>query len=149
MSRQNAQEIAERSAAAMWKGDEAARLVGASLESVGPGTAVTSLIIGAQHLNGHNICHGGVIFTLADVAFACACNSYNQIAVAQQNSISYLTPGKLGERLIATAKETQKVGRTGVYDVTVTGDEGKIVAEFRGCSRIIRGQHYYEDEGKS
>jgi len=100
-----------------------------------------------HHLNGHDICHGGFIFTLADSAFAFACNSYNASTVAQQNSVSYLTPGLPDETLLARATETSKSGRNGIYDVTVTGQDGRVVAEFRGCSRTIRGQHFDEDKG--
>jgi len=95
-----------------------------------------------HHLNGHKICHGGVIFTLADSAFAYACNSHNEKVVAQHNSISYIAPGHAGERLIATACETSKTGRNGIYDVTVTGDRGRKIAEFRGCCRVISGSHF-------
>lgn len=147
MTRLTPQQIAERSAEAMWLGDEAARLVGVSLDAIGPGTATTSMQVTDKHLNGHNICHGGFIFTLADIAFAFACNSYNQVAVAQHNTISYLTPGKLGERLVATAREVSRVGRNGVYDISVSGEGGHVVAEFRGASRVIQGQHFDESEG--
>lgn len=96
-------------------------------------------------MNGHGICHGGYIFTLADSAFAFACNSYNQLVVAQQNQITYLAPGKADERLTATALEKSKTGRSGVYDVTVTGEDGRVIALFRGLSRTIKGQHFEEE----
>jgi len=147
MTRLTAQEIAERCSEKMWAGDAAVKSIGISLDAIGPGTATASMTVTEQHVNSHNICHGGFIFTLADCAFAFACNSYNQIAVAQHNTISYLTPGKPGERLTATACETSKVGRNGVYDITVTGDGGHVVAEFRGVSRVIQGQHFDENEG--
>ena len=91
------------------------------------------------------MCHGGYIFTLADSAFAFACNSYNQITVAQENQITYLSPGKAGERLTATANETAKTGRSGVYDVTVIGGDGRQVAVFRGLSRTLPGHHFKEE----
>lgn len=97
-------------------------------------------------LNGHGICHGGFIFTLADSAFAFACNSYNQLAVAQQNQITYLAPGREGERLQATALEVSRSGRSGVYDVFVTGGDGRSVAVFRGLSRTVKGRHFPEEE---
>jgi acyl-CoA thioesterase len=103
------------------------------------------LIVAPHHLNGHGICHGGFIFTLADSAFAFACNSHNRIAVAQHNSISYLSPGKGGETLTAEAREVSLTGRSGLTDVTVTGGDGRIVALFRGASRQIAGTHFPED----
>ena len=97
-----------------------------------------------HHLNGHRICHGGYIFTLADSAFAFACNSYNQVTVAQQNSITYVNSGQPGERLTARAVESARNGRSGVYDVVVTGGDGRNVALFRGLSRTIKGQIFEE-----
>ncbi|WP_201744743.1 hydroxyphenylacetyl-CoA thioesterase PaaI [Neoaquamicrobium microcysteis] len=140
-----AEEIARRSADAMWARDDASKWLGMSLDAVGPGTATTSFTVEKHHTNGHDICHGGYIFTLADSAFAFACNSYNQLAVAQHNTISFLRPGKLGERLTAEAKELTRAGRSGVYDVTVTNGEGKVVATFRGASRVIDGKHFEEE----
>jgi acyl-CoA thioesterase len=90
------QERAARAAEAMWASDAASAWVGLSLDAIGPGTARMSMTVAPHHLNGHGICHGGVIFTLADSAFAFACNSHNRIAVAQHNSISYLSPGRGG-----------------------------------------------------
>ena len=98
----------------------------------------------ADMVNGHAICHGGYIFTLADSTFAFACNSYNQVTVAQENSITYLSPGKPGERLTAVGVESAKNGRSGVYDITVTGEDGRKVALFRGLSRTIKGQNFEE-----
>ncbi len=135
---------AEKSAAAMWANDAASKWLGMSLDNVGPGSAVISFEVGPQHLNGHAICHGGYIFTLADSAFAFACNSYNRLVVAQQNTITYLSPAKQGERLTATAREVSLAGRSGLYDVSVTAPDGRVVAEFRGGSRQITGQHFEE-----
>lgn len=135
---------AEKSAAAMWANDAASKWLGMSLDTVGPGSAVISFEVGPQHLNGHAICHGGYIFTLADSAFAFACNSYNRLVVAQQNTITYLSPAKQGERLTATAREVSLAGRSGLYDVSVTAPDGRVVAEFRGGSRQITGQHFEE-----
>ena len=98
----------------------------------------------AEMLNGHGICHGGFIFTLADSAFAFACNSYNRVTVAQQNQITYLLPGQPGDLLTAEACETSLQGRSGIYDVTVSNAAGQTVALFRGLSRTIRGQHFEE-----
>lgn len=138
------QERAQRSAEVMWQQDAASKWLGMTLDAVGPGTATTSFEVQPHHLNGHGICHGGYIFTLADSAFAFACNSYNTLTVAQENSITYLTPGKPGERLTASARETARTGRSGVYDVTVTAADGRKVAVFRGLSRTIKGQHFQE-----
>lgn len=143
------QEIAERSAAAMWSADAASKWLGASLDGVTPGGARLSMIVEKHHCNGHGICHGGFIFTLADSAFAFACNSYNRNAVAQFNTISFLRPGPLGARLTAVAREVSRAGRSGVYDVAVTAavaDGEKILAEFRGVSRIIDGTHFPAEE---
>ena len=139
------QERAEKSAEAMWTRDRSSKWRGARLDSVGPGTAVMSFEVEDHHLNGHDICHGGFIFTLADSTFAFACNSYNQATLAQQNSITYVSPGRGGERLTATAVEVSRMGRSGIYDVTVTAPDGRTVALFRGLSRTIKGQNFEED----
>jgi len=141
------QERATRAADAMWAGDRASKWLGMNLDEIAPGIAVTSMVVQPHHLNGHNICHGGFIFTLADSAFAFACNSHNQLAVAQHNTVSFIAPGKLGEKLVARASETNKTGRNGIYDVTVTGENGRVIAEFRGCSRVIAGTHFDESKG--
>jgi len=139
------QQRAERAATVMWAEDAASQQLGMRIDRIAPGHAVLSMEVRAHHLNGHRICHGGFIFTLADSAFAFACNSYNQLAVAQENQIIFLAPGQLGERLTATAQEQARSGRTGVYDVTVTGADGRKVALMRGLSRTVKGQHFPED----
>ncbi|MBN7757466.1 hydroxyphenylacetyl-CoA thioesterase PaaI [Nitratireductor aquimarinus] len=139
------QEIAERSAAAMWARDDASQWLGCSLDAVAPGSATLSMTVETHHTNGHDICHGGYIFTLADSAFAFACNSYNQIVVAQHNSITFVAPGALGDRLTAVAREVARFGRSGIYDVRVENQNGKVIAEFRGNSRVIGGKHFEED----
>jgi acyl-CoA thioesterase len=136
------EEIARRSADAMWARDDASKWLGARLDAVGPGTASMSMIVEKHHTNGHDICHGGFIFTLADSAFAFACNSYNQIAVAQHNTISFIAPGFRGDRLTAQAREISRNGRSGLYDVRVTNQDGRLIAEFRGASRIVKGVHF-------
>ena len=138
----SAEEIATRSAQAMWSRDDASKWLGAALESVGPGTATLSMTVEKHHTNGHDICHGGFIFTLADSAFAFACNSYNQLVVAQHNVITFVAPGQLGDRLTATAREVTRFGRSGIYDVRVTNQAGRLIAEFRGASRAIEGRHF-------
>lgn len=139
------QEIAERSAAAMWARDDASQWLGCSLDAVAPGSATLSMTVETHHTNGHDICHGGYIFTLADSAFAFACNSYNQIVVAQHNSITFVAPGALGDRLTAVAREVARFGRSGIYDVRVENQNGKVIAEFHGNSRVIGGKHFEED----
>jgi len=136
------EEIARRSADAMWARDDASKWLGANLDSVGPGTASLSMTVEKHHTNGHDICHGGFIFTLADSAFAFACNSYNQIAVAQHNTISFIAPGARGDRLTADAREISRTGRSGLYDVRVTNQDGRLIAEFRGASRVVKGVHF-------
>lgn len=142
----DAMERARRSAEAMWASDHASKWVGLTLEEVGPGYARMTCKVRDEHLNGHGICHGGIIFTLADSAFAFACNSHNRVAVAQHNSISFLSPGKAGEVLVAEAQEMSLTGRSGLTDVTVTGGDGRQVALFRGASRQVQGTHFEEGE---
>ncbi len=141
----SAQERAERSAEAMWASDDASKWLGMSLEAVSPGAARMALTVEKHHTNGHDICHGGVIFSLADSAFAFACNSYNRLAVAQHNTISFVAPGHRGDQLTATAREVSLRGRSGIYDVRVTRGDGTVIAEMRGCSRVIEGVHFEEE----
>lgn len=141
------QQRAQRVAAEMLEHDRAAKALGLALDAIAPGSATMSMIVQDHHLNGHDICHGGVIFTLADTAFAFACNSYNQVVVAQHNTISFIAPARVGETLIAKAVETAKEGRNGIYDVTVSDKSGRVIAHFRGCSRVIRGTHFEENKG--
>ena len=139
------QERAERAAGAMLSQDHASAWFGMTLEAVGADFARMTLTVGRDHLNGHGSCHGGVIFALADSAFAVACNANNTRAVAQHNQISYLSPGALGEVLTAEARVISRAGRTGLTDVTVTAGDGRVIAQFRGASREIGGSHF--DEG--
>lgn len=132
-------EIASLSAEAMWSNDDASKSLGISLDKVVPGGALLSMVVADRHTNGHNICHGGFIFTLADSAFAFACNSYNKIAVAQHNSISFVLPGKLGDTLTAAASEVHRGKRSGIYDVVVTNQNQETIALFRGNSRTLEG----------
>lgn len=136
---------AEKSAAAMWSTDQASQGLDMRIEHIAPGQATLSMPVTPAMLNGHHICHGGFIFTLADSAFAFACNTYNQLTVAQQNQITYLAPGTAGEHLTATAVEQSRTGRSGIYDVSVTGEDGRIIALFRGLSRTIKGHHFEEE----
>ena len=138
-------ERARRSGDAMWAGDAASRAAGMRIEEIGPGCAVLSQVLRGDQLNGHGTAHGGVLFTLADSAFAFACNSRNRRAVAQHAAITFLSAGRGGERLLATAREAALMGRSGTYDVTVTGEDGRTVAIFQGLSRIIGGTHFDEE----
>ena len=133
-------DLARACAAAMWAEDLASQRLGMVLEDVGPGRAVLSMTITADMVNGHGSAHGGFIFTLADSAFAFACNTVDQRSVGQQASITYLAPARAGDRLTATAVERARPGRSGLYDVTVTGPDGGLIAEFRGHSRTVKGR---------
>ena len=128
----------------MWSEDRASQALGMVLEDVGPGTARMAMLVADHMTNGHGMCHGGFIFTLADSAFAFACNSHNERAVAAQGAISFLAPAQRGEKLLAVAEERQRAGRSGIYDVRVTGGDGRIIAEFSGHSRTL-GQKFFED----
>jgi acyl-CoA thioesterase len=135
----NADEIAQSCAAAMYAGDSASRRLGIEISEVAPGRATASMAITDDMVNGHGICHGGYVFTLADTAFAFACNTYNERTVAAGAGIDFLEPVQTGARLTAAAVERTRRGRSGVYDVTVSTTSGLVVAEFRGRSRTIGG----------
>ncbi len=131
------QQLAEACAAAMWADDTASQGLGMVLEAVGPGTARMAMPVRDGMVNGHGLCHGGFIFTLADSAFAFACNSRNAKCVGAACNISFLRPARLGDRLTATAEERHLAGRSGLYDVRVTNQQGEVIAELRGQSRAI------------
>ena len=135
------QAVAVASAEAMWKDDCASQQLGMRLDQVGVGSATVSFTVEERMTNGHGTCHGGFIFSLADSAFAFACNSHNQRAVAQHCSVTYIQPAVAGDRLTATAREVSRQGRGGIYDITVTNQNGEHVAEFRGHSRTVKGTH--------
>ena len=135
-----AQALAQASADAMWSRDNAAKALGMAIVSVAPGTAHLTMTVRTDMVNGHHICHGGMIFSLADTAFAYACNSYNLSTVASACHIDFLAPGREGDVLEAVAVERSAAGRTGVYDVTVSVVGGKTVALFRGKSYRIKGE---------
>ena len=134
------QQIAERVADEMFARDSASQSLGMQVKAVRPGYARLTLIVRPDMLNGHAICHGGVIFSLADSAFAFACNSHNQNTVASGCSIDFLAPAKAGDELSAEALERALLGRIGVYDVTVTNSEGRPIALFRGRSYRVTGE---------
>ncbi|MDE2581291.1 MAG: hydroxyphenylacetyl-CoA thioesterase PaaI [Rhodospirillales bacterium] len=138
--------LARACAKAMWADDRASPGLGMTLESVGAGRAVLSMTVADSMVNGHGICHGGFIFTLADSAFAFACNSHGDRAVAQHCAITFLRPGRRGETLRAEAVERIRTGRSGITDVRVTGTDGTVVAELRGTSRLTGGR-FFETEG--
>ena len=135
---------AKKSAETMWGKDNASKGINMKIESISPGKADLSFVVESKYLNGHGTCHGGFIFTLADSAFAFACNSYNQPAVAQNCMITFIAPVENGEKLVAKAREVSRTGRSGIYDVTVFDEKEKKVAEFRGLSRTISGQIFKE-----
>ncbi|WP_198020807.1 hydroxyphenylacetyl-CoA thioesterase PaaI [Roseicyclus elongatus] len=135
------QELAEASAQAMWNDDSASQRLGMVLDHVAPGAATLSMTITDAMSNGHGNCHGGYIFTLADSAFAFACNSYNAVTVAQHCSVTYLQPVRIGDRLTAIATEVSRRGRSGIYDIRIINQDGAHVAEFRGHSRTVSGTH--------
>lgn len=135
------QQIAEASAHAMWNGDSASQRLGMHLDQIAPGAATLSMTVTDAMSNGQGNCHGGYIFTLADSAFAFACNSYNNVVVGQHCSISYLLPVRIGDRLTAAAREVSRHGRSGIYDICITNQDGAHVAEFRGHSRTVKGTH--------
>ena len=123
----------------MWAEDRASQALGMKVEKIAPGEALLSMPVRTDMTNGHGICHGGFIFTLADSTFAFACNTYDQRTVAQQCAVTFLEPVRQGEILTAHAIERNRSGRGGIYDVTVRDSKNKVVTEFRGHSRTIAG----------
>ncbi len=135
----HADEVARRSAEAMWAGDRASRSLGMEILDVGPGRATLRMTVTDDMVNGHAIGHGGYTFTLADSAFAFACNSYNRVTVAAGAEIRFRAPTRLGDVLTATATERQRAGRDGTYDISVSNAAGTVVATFVGRSKEIGG----------
>lgn len=130
------QALARACAEAMWATDRASQELGMRLEEVAPGRAVLSLTVREDMVNGHALCHGGLIATLADSAFAFACNSRGTVTVAAGFTVDFLEAARLGDALVAEAREVALRGRSGLYDVTVRRDD-TVVAEFRGRSRSL------------
>ena len=127
-------------ARAMWAADAASAMLGMEVVHLSSGRARVSMVVRPDMVNGHDLCHGGLIASLADSAFALACNSHGPVTVAAGFSIDFLRPGRLGQTLYADAREVYLRGRSGIYDVTVRADDpesGEVVAEFRGRSRSI------------
>lgn len=133
---QTAQWVGER----MFANDPATRALGMQLLEIMPGTALLSMTVREDMLNGHQTCHGGMISALADSAFAFACNSYNEMTVASGFSIDFTAPAHLGDLLTARCTEVSRAGRTGIYDTTVTNQEGRRIALFRGRSHTFKGK---------
>ncbi|MEH6476922.1 MAG: hydroxyphenylacetyl-CoA thioesterase PaaI [Sneathiella sp.] len=133
-------EVAKTVAETMYRKDNASQHLGIALKEIGPGTATMTMRVNDTMLNGHGTCHGGYIFTLADTAFAFACNAYNQSTVAQGAQINFLRAVPPDCLLTATAAEVHRKGRTGLYDIDVTNEANELVATFRGNSHTIKGQ---------
>ena len=140
-ARMTPDELAQACAEKMWADDRASQQLGMTLDAVTAGAATLSMTIRDDMVNGHGNAHGGFIFSLADSAFAFACNSRNERAVAQACDIVFAAPARLGNRLVATATERHRFGRNGIYDIRVTKDasDGLVLAEFRGRSRLVPG----------
>ena len=139
-----AQQIAEATRDAMWANDRASKALGMQVLAVGPGTATLSMTVREDMLNGHDLCHGGLIATLADSAFAFACNAYNELTVASGFDIHLMAGARRGDVLTAVASEVNKAGRTGVYDIAVGNQRGEPVAAFRGRSYTMKGKALVE-----
>ena len=135
-----AQRTADAVREGMFANDRASKALGMQVLEVTPGRAVMTMTVRDDMLNGHDICHGGLIATLADSTFAFACNSYDELTVASGFAIDLLAPGRLGDVLTATCAEVSKAGRTGVYDAEVVNQRGERIAVFRGRSYTIKGK---------
>jgi acyl-CoA thioesterase len=133
------QGLAERAAAALYERDRASQMLGMRLEEAQPGRARVAMRVRAEMLNGHGVCHGGLVFALADSAFAFACNGGNESTVAAAASIDFLTAAREGDELSAEAHEVWRTRRNGIYEITVTNQRGERVALFRGRSYRISG----------
>jgi acyl-CoA thioesterase len=134
------QQTAERVRDGMFANDRASKMLGMRILEVGPGRATLEMTVVEAMLNGHDICHGGLIATLADSAFAFACNSHGDLTVASGFGIDFIAPGRLADVLTARCTEVAKAGRTGVYDTEVTNQHGAPVAVFRGRSHTVKGK---------
>ncbi len=130
----SSQQIAERASSTLHASDQCAKTLELQIEEIAPGRAIISMIVTMDYVNGHNTCQGGIITTLADTAFAHACNSYNQVTVAQGLSIEFVRPAMVGEKLTAQAIEQTRGKCVGVYLVEVRNQEDKLVAIMTGKS---------------
>jgi acyl-CoA thioesterase len=136
----DALQTAEAVRDAMWANDRASKALGMVVAEIGPGRAVLTMTVREDMLNGLDICHGGLVTTLADSAFAFACNAYNEITVASGFDVNLLAPARLGDLLTARAVELSRSGRTGVYDIVVSNQRGEAIAAFRGRSYTMKGR---------
>jgi acyl-CoA thioesterase len=134
------QQVAEATRDAMWQDDRASQALGMQVLAVGPGTAMVTMTVREDMLNGHDICHGGLVTMLADSAFAYACNAYNEVTVASGFDVNLIAAAHRGDVLTAVVAEVAKAGRTGVYDVTVSNQRGESLAAFRGRSYTMKGK---------
>jgi acyl-CoA thioesterase len=134
------QRVAEQSAQAMYARDRASQALGMRLVAVRPGWARLTMMVRPDMVNGHDVCHGGLVFALADSAFAFACNTYNENTVAAAAAIDFLAAVRAGDELTAEAAELWRTRRNGIYEITVTNQRGERVALFRGRSYRIDGQ---------
>ena len=133
------QSVAEASARAMYRQDRASQALGMRVVEVRPGYARLVMKVRGDMVNGHQLCHGGLIFTLADSAFAFACNTYDLVTVASAATVEFLLSAHLGDELTAIAEERSRSKRTGIYDVAVSNQRGECVALFRGRSHQLGG----------
>jgi acyl-CoA thioesterase len=131
-------EIAQTAVASMFRGDRASQKLGIEILDVAPGSVRIAMTVLPEMLNGHGLCHGGILFTFADSAFAFACNSYGEPMVAAGATIEFLAPTPGGERLTAIASEVTRTARSGIYDVRIANHAGESVAVFRGRSSRLR-----------
>ncbi len=134
------QQIAEAVRDGMFANDRASKALGMEIIAISPGGATMTMTVREDMLNGVDICHGGLITTLADSTFAFACNAYNELTVASGFSVDIVAPGRLGDQLTAVAVEVALAGRTGVYDITVRNQRDELIAVFRGKSYRIKGK---------
>ena len=141
----DADTLARACADKMWALDNASQGLGMTIRDIAPGHAVMTMEVRPSMVNGHGLCHGGFIFTLADSTFAFACNTYNEMNVAQHCAVTFLRPARLGDTLIAEATERVREGRSGIYDVCVRALNGDVIAEFRGHSRTM-GQKFFPEQ---
>ena len=133
----NSSTLAQRCADEMYAKDLASRHLGIAISDVEAGRATARMVVRDTMVNGHGVCHGGYVFLLADTAFAFACNTYGAVTVAAACDVVFIAPAREGDVLWARAVERTRFGRSGVYDVTVRGDDETVIAEFRGLSRSL------------
>ncbi len=133
-------QIAKFAAERLYGTDRASQMLGMTIESVAPGSARVTMRVRPDMVNGHGICHGGLVFALADSAFAFACNSHGDNTFAAGAAIEFLAPGREGDLLTASASERWRAGRSGIYEIEVRNDRGEAIALFRGRSHQVAGR---------